>query len=294
MGRLLALRAGLPTPQVEPVSIPDGAAETRTLRDDINLLNLVNGLNLSVEQMEAILAAAREATAAAPTVDDLQARRDALSTVLARMESGVSFRRVPIHRPKPIAGSRQIEAVRTALTDAQQQVLLDYNPCLVPPKDLKDPVRVGQAHDRSGAVRMMERLRDIPEKKLGHAVDETMRQVENRHGAFPEEERDAVRARLAEMVDRIRAMSDGEFALAKNDLAVESEFLDRKKAIEDETNATPESVVAQKIRKHLLHPRIVPVLEERLADLRSAGEPRQVDLNTVPAAPSCSRCAGGD
>ena len=51
------------------------------------------------------------------------------------------------------------------LTPEQVQVVKNFTPCLNPPKDLRDPVRAGQAAAHGGLEKRLRRLRTIPEDK---------------------------------------------------------------------------------------------------------------------------------
>lgn len=51
------------------------------------------------------------------------------------------------------------------LTPEQLQVVEDFKPCLIPPRDLKNPVRAGQASSNEHAVKRLRRLRAAPENQ---------------------------------------------------------------------------------------------------------------------------------
>lgn len=64
------------------------------------------------------------------------------------------------------------EKLSEQLTENQLCIIDDFKPCLIPPKDLRDPARVGQAQgDATGAMYMLERLRRVPSGRYGFAKE---------------------------------------------------------------------------------------------------------------------------
>jgi hypothetical protein len=49
------------------------------------------------------------------------------------------------------------------LTDAQKEVISTFKPCLLPPKSQTNPVLVGQSEEKDDAVRLLRRVRELPE-----------------------------------------------------------------------------------------------------------------------------------
>lgn len=294
---LVAAKLGLDERLPElPISF-DAETEVRRLREEINLLNLTNGLNLSVAQMEAIaLAAPGE-----EKVENVAEIRASMEDLSARLEKGESPIKLlaqcrKLHRGlKSTRRECDVEPVLAVLTDAQKEVIRTYKPCLVPPKNLKDPVRVGQANDGARAVKLMERFRKIPAAKWQDdreaVVETTLAEVEKHQGRFPDEERAEAIAKLGALVDKVRAMDDVTFASEKDALVKEAEWFDRKTRLEDEMDgiidAKPESIVAQKVRGNLLTPAAGPVMQERLAMLRDMPEPKATNVDSGPVAPNC-------
>lgn len=188
---------------------------------------------------------------------------------------------------KLITGAKEI------LFPAQREVLAGYNPCLIPPKDLKDPVRVGQAHDSGPALKALETLRAIPEErwtqKRGEIVERTLARIEEHGGKFPEGERDRKKQEMNDLLDRARGMSDIDFELQKDDLAKEFAAFDRKESLKNELESMADGdlLLNQKIHAFLLHPRAAALYETRLKQIRAAAVGKTVDLDTISAADSC-------
>lgn len=297
------------------------ADKIRELRADINLLNLLNGIHLSTHQMQRVLAAARQAAALRdprPSPERLEAGRRLLAAlkealhlieagrpipnelVVRVLNHGRAFRARPRGRDPRKDTNKLVRELEGLLSDAQKKVLIDYKPCLIPPKNLKDPVRVGQAHDSTAAIRVLKRVRRVPEPLWKRArrkiVDRIVRRSEKAHGSFPKEKRPEVLDEVLKIAEEARALDDADFELRKEELAKRLEFLNLEESLEKELKeaigATDRGILHQKIRSHLLHPRIAPLLEERMAMLQAAGKPKPTDLDKITPAESCKRQGG--
>ncbi len=109
-----------------------GKAEVADLRAEINNWNLINGLHLSGQQIGEIV----------ELYDAAEARikgRDRPGD--GRTRSMQVGRRAKGKRIKPRVVRAAVErAVEQVLNPGQRQVLVDYKACLIPPKNLKNPV----------------------------------------------------------------------------------------------------------------------------------------------------------
>lgn len=321
---VLSERLGEPAPSATAAGAPTRdttAQEVRDLREDINLTNLTNGMNYSVHQLAHL---EKYATAASKRQPDAQAcpafdarlaarYRDAVARLLADLKDGKEPEPSAIRdamrirnqaglepprglgRPKDAHAeiSDLVAATKEVLFESQRQVLLDYNPCLIPPKNLKDPVRVGQANDGSRAIAALERLRDIPEdrwEKLGEeVVDRALAKIEEAGGTFPPEERAQKLAELAGILDRARALDDFDFELEKAELAAELAAFDRLETLKDSLKEVTgdDAVLDQKIAAFLLHPRAVALYEIRATQLEDKRGTEPIDLDKISPADNC-------
>lgn len=282
------------------------------MRDDINLLNLMNGMHYSVHQLAHLGEFARQAEAlrkAAASAEDreyLGKYRAALAEIVAAFERGAEPKKETVRsamqmRPKLARKkdlndekmSKLVAAMKDVLFPAQREVIVGYSPCLIPPKDLKDPVRVGQANSTGPAVKALEGLRSIPEKrwseKRDEIVDKALARIEEQSGRFPDAERAKKKEALGAILDRARAMDDVEFELEKESLAKQFEQFDRKEALKKELEAMagPDLVLDQKIRAILLHPRSAALYEIRLKQTKAAQIGKSVDLDKISPADNC-------
>ena len=104
----------------------------------------------------------------------------------------------------------------SALTPAQLRVIATFSPCIVPPKSLTDPVRVGQAQGTETVERIVDLLRRAPQKlydkEVKRIVDLALKQFEKK-GALRPVARQAWKREMLAHLTRIRAMDDVEYAL---------------------------------------------------------------------------------
>lgn len=295
------------------------------LRRDINLLNLINGMNFSLHQVLHIKAAAEEAKENKPanfntTVDPNAADTliGHLQGVLKILEAGKQLTESQVSNllaaQKAVAASTRtrgvkaqprkkldesVECVEHVLFESQKQTLVDYKPCLIPPKNLKDPVRVGQAKDDGPIIKIMERFRKIPkqeyENNKGRILDRAVEEFQGRFGTLSEEKKANLRGRIADFAERIRKLTNEEFELDKSDLAKEgSTIFDKKGTLEDELAKydDDEKVLHGKIVAFLLDGSIIPILENRAEQLRLANAGKPIDLDSISPADSCKRQGG--
>jgi len=289
------------------------AASVARLQDEVSILNLVNGLFLSRPQSEKIIALARETGGLrdatirrhAALLKEFEAAMTELKKTLsacghipADLERRVQEKELEIKAARH-AYAESLRAIEkrlcALLTPAQKRVVETFNPCIIPPHDLKDPVRVGQAQGEHRDLEdHLETFRNLPEKAwkpVAEALFEMYLSFEEKLlGSFEPEKRKAEMARLAKLVEKARAMNDQDFASEKGSLALEviqpiTEHQD--KAQELTTYFLKASGGLSKPGKYLLNPRIVPLLE---AKLRHECETRPVDLDAIAGADSCKSC----
>jgi hypothetical protein len=292
---VLERKLGLPPSPIQPLvdsEFVELERTVKTLRADINMLNLINGLHLTPEQLKRLHEIATVANgymAEEPSTVDpavfnelvnalqrmkqlLQNGHDVPIALLAR--AGQLARQAGLlakPNSQPVRLRELAQQVLAILTEEQKQVLADYKPCLIPPKNLRDPVRVGQAPSNTGYIRALERMRQIPPaiyaRRKAQLVEGLAKQIEANGGAYPPEERDEFIRRLTDLIDRARALSDADFALQAEKLADELRMLYRKEALEQRlkelTADRKDEVLLGKVIANLLHPRLPVVLTER-------------------------------
>jgi len=269
---LLPLASGCQS--VQPASA-QASPEMVDLHRQVQLLNLINGLELTPEQMRFVLEKAQEAQ---ETREELKGEADAeeMNTVLEEMRDTLMEGQnlSPELRERFFAAkadnerlmeeyqedaARLAQEVEGVLEDHQLYALERYVPCIIPPEG---ELRVGQAQGTGGGEAALERLRAIPDDRFERHKEEIARRVlerirEHLHGAVVILDEEAELERIAALIEEARALSDVDFELQKE--ALIEDLLAPYEA------TRPQSDLTATITRHLLDPAIIPLLEEKLA-----------------------------
>ncbi|OHB91104.1 MAG: hypothetical protein A3E19_02595 [Planctomycetes bacterium RIFCSPHIGHO2_12_FULL_52_36] len=210
------------------------------LREDINLLNLLNGLNLTDEQSSRVMNLATEARAVrqGSLGENAQLLNEFKETLLTLKEGVMDKNWRPDPEIEKKAGqlNHKLKELKEesftrlqvlegeakgVLTPGQLAIIEDYKPCLIPPKDLKSPTRAGQAFDTAPVERFLTRARSIPAERYAKARDtlteEFLDRLEKHLGPLPD--KTAKREEVLRVIEEARTMTDEEFALEKEDMA---------------------------------------------------------------------------
>jgi hypothetical protein len=282
----------------------------RLLRKEINAWNLLNGLNLNEAQIRTIAKAAKRAQAlkkpgrSGPLPSSAEEAKRALKImekIRDRLEEGKEIPEALIRELRGAGkrrgfkgrggapgrggrGRRGIgfeiraleEEVRAVLLPGQIEVLETYKACLLPPKNLKNPVRVGQANDSSRFVKILERFRRMPEHvfqdRKHEIVEKIMARAEKHVGRLPEEERQAEMQKIVALLDKARAMNEADFEINKEELAGKMRPKSRKDEIKKELEKRGRKAgkPGKIARFLLLDPAMVVVMEKRLQQIEKA------------------------
>lgn len=266
----------------------DETADTNTLRREVQLLNLLNGLELSELQMQVILEKVLEAE---EIRDRLRAEGDENQADVLRVLS--QFKAVLMqgenvsddwkrewhalysescalmeeYEREMDRLAREIEA---HLEDYQRYALERFVPCIVPPEG---ELRIGQAGSTAGIEAILARVRQIPPQRFRVRKERLLEDFLQRlrvhlpRGYVLDEAQ--VKDKLLSVVEQARALSEVEFEVQKGDLAQQLKALVR----------VPAPPLSAKIKAHLLDPHIIPLLEEKLGNKHMNG--------ARPYGPSC-------
>jgi hypothetical protein len=168
--------------------------------------------------------------------------------------------------------SKRVESI---FTDEQKDVIADFEPCSIPPKNLSDPVRVGQASDSERVMSLLRRLRQLPEHIFEANLDRIAdRQIQHLTGKkrLTDEEKKEECARLKEFLRKVRSLDNVEFEMCKEELAGEYKWKDRAKELQKELREINRVRHPKRNRGkaswYFLDAKIIPVLKERLAKVR--------------------------
>lgn len=286
----------------------------RQLREDINLCNLLNGIYLSKEQMEKILEIAKEAQKIRQTYlekskIELQETRKAFESLRKEVVKGTGIN--PQIGQRASSLNKKTKELKEALneklqeleqrvgailTAGQKQILLEFKPCLLPPRKLNEPERAGQAFDSGPAVRMLQRLREFPPRRYAmmrdRAINRYLYNLKEHHyiELTPEERRQEYR-RLVTLCDRVRRMNEVDFELQKEQLAEEfaRPILERDEQFLKNQHLYGKNKALGKIGRYFLDPRIIPILEEKIALADTYKKQEEANLLKVePAEPGNS------
>jgi hypothetical protein len=168
--------------------------------------------------------------------------------------------------------ARRVEVV---FTEEQKEVIAEFKPCTIPPKNLSDPVRVGQASDSEHVVNLLRKLRQLPEQifdaNLDKIVERHMQHLMEKK-RLSSQEKEKEQARLVGFLRGVRSLDEVEFEMCKEELAGEYKWKDKTEDLRKEL-AELNKIRHPKRHKgkashYFMSPEIIPVLEERLAEVR--------------------------
>jgi hypothetical protein len=256
--------------------------KSEALRREIRVINLLNGLELTPEQMTLIRDKAEESRR---LVDEARA-----SYALRQKELGSLLEDIRKYRlenqdiPGELAGRfhaldmelkkeklRLDETLRGYAGDVERSLsrhqvyaLEKFIPCIIPPKGES---RIGQAADVKGIGGKLARLRTIPERVYELRREEIIeRNLQERRIVIGPAAASAgdgeLAGELGRFYDKTRDLSQVDFEVQKEKLAQEFATLLKPKA--------PALDLTKKIEAFLLSPEVIPVLNERLQTARTS------------------------
>jgi hypothetical protein len=260
-----------------PIAKAEGVADVGTLQREVQLLNLLNGLELSVDQMRFILEKAQEAE---KTREEFKSKADGnieetvavLSELRATLMRGKNIPDALREQwysahSKNLALREEYEGEMTRIAGEVQDILEGHQiyalehfvPCTIPPQG---EARIGQAEDTTAGEEVLARIRAIPAAKFERNKKEIARRIMEHlksrlpRGSAPVISEEDETARILSILEEARGLSDVEFELQKANL------------VQQVTSAyeLPQvsADISLKIQRHLLDPRIIPLLEEKL------------------------------
>jgi hypothetical protein len=113
--------------------------------------------------------------------------------------------------------------VKSILTEGQQAILGSFSCCLVPPHDLSDPVRAGQAEGDEKALDLMRKIRQCPDGfwpvLRGGILAGVDRITDAVSPGATAARKLTTREEIAKLVDRVRSLKDVEFEMEKAELS---------------------------------------------------------------------------
>jgi len=285
------------------------------LHQKLSLVNLINGLHMTKEQMRKVydlnLRLERETVKQYFSVLRLQERvertwrrwykeivkgnlpKDLMSEV-ARVDEerkGCGYMMRSLVRKL----AKEIEAV---FTDAQREVIRTFDPCTIPPKDIRDPVRAGQAPGHEKIIKAFRWLRGLPAFRRAAAINWAAQKVvnaEDRLDKLTDEEKEKERQRVKALLWQVVRMKDVDFELEKEKLAKQliekgtHESLKKKakelERLSQEITRTLEARYDPRVNRlvrFFLNPSVViPVLRDKLGIAEKVGKEADVALKSA-------------
>ena len=240
------------------------------LRKEINNWNLVNGMHFSAEQIEQLVHLVRQAERLKTTQRQAKPKDrmhpDDVRTAHARFEHAAEY----------------------VLRPGQREVLATYKPCLIPPKNLKDPVRVGQANDNTRLAGWLERTRSRNDAQIERMIDRLIDGEIAHLGPLDGASGKQRRAQLRDTVRRASEMSDVEFAINKDDLADAIQPRDRREELTAEIDTIRRARLQPgRTARLLLNRDFAAVLMMRYDQLRHGAQTSEVHVTQGAQAPDC-------
>ncbi|MFZ5952625.1 MAG: hypothetical protein ACOYXC_18125 [Candidatus Rifleibacteriota bacterium] len=229
-----------------------GIEELSAIQDEISLLNLLRGLYLSDSQVSELCEIAIEADKAvksvtSPIVKDKGVILETFADLREKLfqapgnETSAQKKAQQINERMKEAQGQVLEHLRTletravgVMTSAQLEIVEGFVPCLIPPRDLKNPVRVGQAGAADGPLaKMTDLIYATPEDVWGERkmilLGKVAGKIEEDSGKLSDSMRTDLLNRLNETAKKIRATDPIDFQLKKGNLADELLLIDHSK-----------------------------------------------------------------
>ncbi len=256
--------------------------KTEELRREIRLLNLMNGLDLTQEQMEIILASAKESQRLMAQFEHiLRNSQDEMEAVLEeirgylRENTEIPSQTVQKYHRLDRENRKERLKIQSKMKGLAREVeeclephqlyqLREFVPCIIPPKGEK---RIGQANDYKGLTRGLERVRRVPaylyEQKKEEIVSRTLQGLKLHAPPFSDADDEEMRRHIEAIFWEVRTLEDAEFEIQKEHLV--------EKLISPFKPEIPSGNVIRKVAGFLLSEEVITVLEERL----SQGDPTE-------------------
>ncbi len=256
-------------------------------------LNLVNGLNLTKEQMECILKCLRKKMELSHDKEWREVLKGYLLVKdglekdgrLSKQSRDLFFYTEPRHMKLMEKGGiprmeldKLTATVEAALTDAQKEVMRTFVPCHIPPDEQNDPVLVGQAQTSDHQVKMLTNAREIPAGEFdGWFKNAVVPQIKGKvrnwnkcpHCEKKLEEKAELK-RIREILEKARRMKDVEFELEKETLAKKLEL-----GPDPPQKELTAKDVTRRIRQFLLDVRLINLMEYRIKQSGNSGSLRK-------------------
>jgi hypothetical protein len=280
------------------------------LHDSISMLNLVNGLNLSEKQLRGLLLinkkikSEEENTFNSSEFNNLKKKKEEAFEKLYRflkdnpdsenkmLQQKAQKANLDLkdYLQKEAASAKDVlnasaKKARKILTSEQLQVIDSFSPCIVPPDDMRDPVRAGQASQGDeNVVKILDRIRKVKNSRVLDAAAEKIadRIIDGTNSHIYKMTLRETAERKTEIIDlikKVNTLNDTEWVLERDKILKKlmpdkDKLKNMYKSIEKRNPHTIsiDGLSNGRIIQYLLQPDIaIPILESRLSAQRKGG-----------------------
>ncbi len=308
---LALMAAALPADTTTPA---DPTVQIKKWKEQIEAQNLINGLCLTDEQLASLTTLSLETRVLREEL--LDARKGLVQRYLDSMDRLRQALAAGPEIPPDVAqsfhqaeqavkeamfdyereASSRAKRVSTILTPEQIEVVRTFKPCMLPPKDQKEPVRAGQSSENLRAEKMLDRVREMDEARFemlkGEMAGRAVEAYEAGHQPFTDEERAAETERIAAEIVRIRAMDEAEYQMNKREIAAAIHPRDRAKELGEEAALIRSERLGgdsdrERLVKFFLSDGACAALEAKLAFTKGYQPAQPTDLGKIDPAENC-------
>ena len=246
----------------------------------IQSLNLLNGLDLNDDQQKTLMkileamraqtdrfsreveARREEAMQSLDELHDQVVRGVHPNEELGKKVHEIVFSLQALKRDQDHATNELCSRFLAHLSPSQCLVVARYKPCLVPQPVTPEQTAIGSADTGVGITRGLEKIREVNPLVWVFVRNKLAKKAAAdiaRH--LPCANEGKLQGEMSQIFERVRAMSDVDWALQRKKVAME--IGQRFKILKGER---PEDVpVGDKVRKFLLNPDLIPVLKKRIS-----------------------------
>ena len=170
--------------------------------------------------------------------------------------------------------AKLVSQAESALSEEQLEVVNTFTPCIVPPQNMRDPVKAGQAKDNTLSIRILAEIRKTKDNpSMANAAAERgseriMEWTRKHNRAMSDADAVKKKSEILAALKEAASLSDTDYELKKQELAKK---IQPEKAA-PKTPAGTASMMKSKTGKFLLNPdALIPILEARLQKAPEGG-----------------------
>lgn len=262
---------------VTSATAPAGGAYKK-LEQELHILNLVNSLHLTEEQMKDLLPLAEESekiqgdlnrvmqenySEVIASMKDLQDRLLDYEDATDQQQKRLDKCSMPIYRQiaenkdkiKALAGK-----VRNILNENQREILLTYEPCVVPQQRDSQPERIGGYSGGENFAENLDEARKMKEDEYKKYKNDLLGKQRILLKTFNTPQQiESVLAQMGKAMDESRKLSDVEYEIKRSQLS----SIDMPSRVKQGDNREEEVIIT----RYLLNPYMKTIITHKLANI---------------------------